>query len=29
MAQYLDEVDLVEDENNGYESDGSVDFETQ
>lgn len=29
MAQYLEEIDLAEDENNGYESDGSVDFEMQ
>ena len=27
LAQYLEEIDLAEDENNGYESDVSVDFD--
>jgi hypothetical protein len=29
MAQLLEEIDLTEDKNNGYESDDSIDFETQ
>lgn len=29
MAQLMEEIDFAEDEHNGYEGDGSVDFETQ
>jgi hypothetical protein len=29
LAQLMEEADFAEDETNGYESDGSVDFENQ